>query len=170
MGICVSSKNNTSTQNIKRKTKNKLSDEQKKNLRNTFDKFDKNSSGILSLDELELILWQFKLETDAEVVQHHFTELDEDKDGKLSFEEFLAWIAAVTSNIHPQDQTLNAFRIYDIDHTGFVSYQQFKEVALRMGLVKSKQDVDDYIKQIDIDNGAHIDYVEFAKSIHKNNH
>ncbi|KNA23432.1 hypothetical protein SOVF_024780 [Spinacia oleracea] len=58
--------------------------------------FDKDGSGYIDLDELRDALSDESAETDADVLTEIMREVDTDKDGRISYEEFVAMMKAGT--------------------------------------------------------------------------
>ncbi|XP_020892341.1 putative calmodulin-like protein 6 [Exaiptasia diaphana] len=61
----------------------------------TFKTFDKNDNGTIERDELQHLLKS--LSFDAKRQQNAFETLDKDKNGKISFPEFLSWLNLLPS-------------------------------------------------------------------------
>ncbi|KAL6973326.1 Calcium-dependent protein kinase 10 [Sarracenia purpurea var. burkii] len=64
--------------------------------RRAFMFFDKDGSGYIELDELREALADESGETDADVLNEIMREVDTDKDGKISYDEFVAMMKAGT--------------------------------------------------------------------------
>jgi len=60
-------------------------------LRQAFDKVDKDNSGAIDLSELEALCGQLNHTVKHDEVTALFKEIDTNHDGKISFEEFVAW-------------------------------------------------------------------------------
>lgn len=78
-----------------------------------------------------------------------FAEIDSNRDGSLSFEEFLAWVSSVeTSSLNVTDNILEAldveslFSSADIDKNGSISFEEFK--LWTTGLLVGEDECDPY--------------------------
>ncbi|KAI7737575.1 hypothetical protein M8C21_019536, partial [Ambrosia artemisiifolia] len=69
--------------------------ENDEHLRKAFMFFDKDGSGYIDLDELEQVLYE-PGHADMQVLNEIMKEVDTDKDGKISFKEFVAMMKAGT--------------------------------------------------------------------------
>ena len=68
--------------------------ESEEHLRRAFEFFDKDGSGFIEVAELGEILAGDSKRTDASVVEEIMREVDRDKDGRVSYEEFLEMMKA----------------------------------------------------------------------------
>ena len=60
-------------------------------LKEAFDSFDKDQSGSLDLDEIVKLASSVGAKANKKDLEDLFKSIDVNHDGKLSFEEFLAW-------------------------------------------------------------------------------
>jgi Ca2+-binding EF-hand superfamily protein len=60
-------------------------------LKQIFDKFDKDGSGEIDVSEAGNLLEELGQDNSPEAVQKFVTWLDEDRSGKVEFQEFLNW-------------------------------------------------------------------------------
>ncbi|KAA8540913.1 hypothetical protein F0562_024949 [Nyssa sinensis] len=70
--------------------------ENDEHFRKAFNFFDKDGSGYIELDELREALADESGETDADVLNEIMREVDTDKDGQISYEEFVVMMKAGT--------------------------------------------------------------------------
>ena len=59
-----------------------------------FKTFDKNNNGFITIKELQDVMHQYGEKLSDEDVQLMFEETDYDKDGKISFEDFVLMMMA----------------------------------------------------------------------------
>ncbi len=57
-----------------------------------------------------------------------------------------------------EDMLRDAFRVFDADGSGSISVAEFKDAALEMGEIFSEEEVDEMIREIDIDGDGQINY------------
>lgn len=70
--------------------------ENDEHFRRAFMFFDKNESGFIELDELRVALSDEAGETDSDVLNEIMREVDTDKDGQISYNEFVAMMKTGT--------------------------------------------------------------------------
>ena len=56
-------------------------------------------------------------------------DIDRDGSGTIEFTEFLEMMTAKMSDRDPREEMLKAFRLFDDDETGKISFRNLKRVA-----------------------------------------
>lgn len=98
--------------------------ENDEHLRRAFMFFDKDGSGYIELDELEQVLYE-NGQADIDVLNQIVKEVDTDKDGRISFEEFVAMMKAGTD-------WRKASRQYSRERFNNLSVNLMKDGSLRL--------------------------------------
>ncbi|KAI3777562.1 hypothetical protein L1987_47362 [Smallanthus sonchifolius] len=98
--------------------------ENDEHLRKAFMFFDKNGSGYIELDELEQVLYE-PGHADMQVLNEIMKEVDMDKDGQISFKEFIAMMKAGTD-------WRKASRQYSRERFKSMSVNLMKDGSLRL--------------------------------------
>lgn len=98
-------------------------------LKEAFDSFDKDKSQSLDTTEVARLAASLGVKTDSRAIEELFKTIDVDHDGRLSFDEFLAWYRVgkhtklasmlkyqmqATRGIKLMDEKLNAARKGDV--------------------------------------------------------
>mmetsp|Transcript_2649 Transcript_2649/g.9347 ORF Transcript_2649/g.9347 Transcript_2649/m.9347 type:complete len:148 (-) Transcript_2649:1338-1781(-) len=140
-----------------------LSQEEIDACREAFNKFDKDCSGNIDINELRATLNAMGQNPTDEELFHMMNSVDEDKSGEIEFTEFLKVIenqkeaaAAAASDA----DTVEAFVALggNIDRTGTISADKLRNVCKEFGLTI---DIDKLIRETDTDGSGEIDYEEF---------
>jgi serine/threonine-protein phosphatase 2B regulatory subunit len=100
---------------------------------------------------------------------------DSDGDGRVSFEEFVNYLAKFSCKGKSEDKLKLAFDIYDIDNDGFISPGELFIVLKQMSAShlsdqQLQQVVDKTIRDADYDCDNKICFDEFCKIITERNH
>lgn len=99
-----------------------LSHQEESQARNLFRELDENGDGVLSLGELEKGLSRLGLD-----VEELFVQLDVNHSGYVNYTEFLTaavnWKRALS-----EDHLREAFKIYDFDRDGQISFEELKTI------------------------------------------
>ena len=96
--------------------------------------------------------------------------IDKNKDGKISFTEFVSGLSSLHSDGPLEDKVKFVFNIYDMDGDGFISNGElFKVLKMMVGTnlkdTELQQLVDRTIIQLDKDFDGMISYPEFCEGI-----
>ncbi len=135
-------------------------------LKKKFNALDKDKSGTLEPEELLSVPGLVK----NPLVRRVINVLDENKDGKISFEEFVTGLATLSTGSDDQSKVQFAFRVYDFDNDGFISngdlFQTLKMmVGDNLSDVQLQQLVDRTIAQSDDDGDGMLSFDEFQKVV-----
>jgi centrin-1 len=60
-------------------------------------------------------------------------EIDKDGSGKLSYNDFLSLMSIKMAEKDTKEEILKAFRLFDDDDTGTISFKNLKRVAKELG-------------------------------------
>ena len=135
-------------------------------LEQRFRRLDKDGSGMLEPNEF------FDIPELAQnpLVQRVISVFDKNKDGNISFYEFVTGISKISEAGSEEDKMRFLFSIYDIEGDGFISNGElFKVLKMMVGNnltdVQLQQLVDRTIIRADEDFDGKISYEEFCKMI-----
>ena len=90
-------------------------------------------------------------------------EVDADGNGTIDFPEFLTMMARKMKDVDSEDEIKEAFRVFDKDGNGFISAAELRHLMINIGEKLSDDEVDQMIKEADIDGDGQVNYEEFAK-------
>ena len=65
--------------------------------------------------------------------------------------------------MEPEEEILGAFKVFDKDGNGFVSEAKLRHVMTNLGEKLTDEEVDEMIREADIDGDGQINYEEFVK-------
>ncbi|CRG95088.1 calcium dependent protein kinase 5, putative [Plasmodium gallinaceum] len=132
-------------------------------LKKTFEAFDHNGDGVLTISEIFHCLKVNDSELDRELY-FLLKQLDTDGNGLIDYTEFLA--ACLDHSIFQQDVICrNAFNVFDLDGDGIITKDELYKI-LSFSAVQisfSKEIIENLIKEVDSNNDGFIDYDEFYK-------
>ena len=139
----------------------RLGDNEIKDLKEIFSAFDTDKDGQISLQELEKGLLELNsIHSCEQDIEDLFNSIDVDKNFRIDYTEFLA--ATISEKTYLQkDRLFEAFCMLDKDNDGRITKEEIMEV-LRLEKDKEK-DIENYIKQVDINGDGIIDYIEFLQ-------
>jgi calcium-dependent protein kinase len=138
-----------------------LSNEERAKLRSSFMNMDKNKCGTITLGEFKKCVEENMDIGDTDVNQI-FAAIDSANNGEIQYSEFLA--AIVSSRIHLYDDYLQtAFRRFDTDASGFITFDNLKEVLSDLSDAEIKEIMD----EVNSSHDGKITQQEFVDFIHK---
>ena len=118
-----------------------ITDEQRKDLQDIFDQFDKDKDGKISGKELANAMESMGQNPTDEEINEMMREVDLNQDGKIDFDEFMILMTKSSPDTQTEEEVINAFRVYKM----------------------TEEEADEMVKQADIDKDGMINYEEFVR-------
>jgi calmodulin len=100
--------------------------------------------------------------TEAELMDM-INEIDADGNGTIDFPEFLTMMARKMKDTDSEEEILEAFKVFDKDGNGFISAAELRHIMTNLGEKLTDEEVDEMIREADIDGDGQINYEEFVK-------
>ncbi|CAD7086317.1 unnamed protein product [Hermetia illucens] len=144
-----------------------LSDEQKADIKEAFDLFDTEGSGLIDIKELKVAIRALGFEPKKEEIKRMTAEIDKDGTGKLSFADFLQLMSVKMAEKDTKEEILKAFRLFDDDDTGKISFKNLKRVARELGENLTDEELREMIDEADLDGDGEVNQEEFLRIMKK---
>jgi len=156
----------------KRKTgpKPELTEEQKHEIREAFDLFDTDGSGTIDIKELKVAMRALGFEPKKEEIKKMVADLDKDaasQNSGIDFNDFLLMMTQKMSEKDSREEILKAFRLFDDDETGKISFKNLKRVAKELGENLTDEELQEMIDEADRDGDGEINENEFLRIMKK---
>ena len=87
----------------------------------------------------------------------------------IEYEEFLKMMTHKILNRDPKDEILKAFRVFDDDETGKISFKNLKRVAKELGERMTDEELQEMIDEADRDGDGEVNAEEFLRIMKKTN-
>merc|ERR1719258_786652 len=116
------------------KKQKELTEEQKQEIKEAFDLFDTDGSELHRFQRAQscnACTW-FRAQERGDT-EKMISDVDDDGSGTIEYEEFLKMMTHKILNRDPKDEILKAFRLFDDDETGKISFKNLKRVAKELG-------------------------------------
>ena len=126
-----------------------LTEEQKQEIREAFDLFDTDGSGTIDAKELKVAMRALGFEPKKEEIKKMISDIDKDGSGTIDFSEFLEMMTAKMSEKDSREEILKAFRLFDDDETGKISFRNLKRVAKELGENMTDEELQEMIAEAD---------------------
>ena len=128
-----------------------------------FSLFDKDGDGTITTKELGTVMRSLgQNPTEAELMDM-INEVDADGNGTIDFPEFLTMMARKMKDTDSEEEILEAFKVFDKDGNGFISAAELRHIMTNLGEKLTDEEVDEMIREADVDGDGQINYEEFVK-------
>jgi len=122
-----------------------------------------NKTGTITTKELGTVMRSLgQNPTEAELVDM-IQEIDADGNGTVDFPEFLTMMARKMKDTDSEEEILEAFKVFDKDGNGFISAAELRHIMTNLGEKLTDEEVDEMIREADVDGDGQINYEEFVK-------
>ena len=96
-------------------------------------------------------------------IQDWVKEVDPDGTGSIGFDEFANLMSKIYKNSDTEEELLEAFKVFDRDGNGLIDAAELKYVLTNLGEKLTDEEVDEMLREADIDGDGQINYEEFVK-------
>jgi len=139
-----------------------------------FEKFDTDHSGVLDVAEFHKAMRSLGLGYSYADAENLFNMMDEDGNGEMSMQEFLAHCREYIGNsaeaavdedpTDPESQARRAFKKYDRNRRGYLEIVEFSKAIQELGLGSSLADAEQLFDMADEDGSGRLDEAAFVRT------
>jgi len=144
-----------------------LSDEQKADIKEAFDLFDTECTGQIDSKELKVAMRALGFEPKKEEIKRMVADIDKECSGKISFTDFLQVMTVKMAEKDSNEEILKAFRLFDDDETGTISFKNLKRVAKELGEELNDEELREMLDEADLDGDGEVNEEEFLRVMKK---
>lgn len=146
-----------------------ITDEERAELKETFQLFDRDNDGYLNVRELGEAMRAMAQHPTEQEIQELVKKPDGDEGPALTdFDAYLNIMAKRMTVPEPDDQLLEAFRVFDKEGTGTISAADLRKIVTTMGERLTDEEVEEMIREADDDGDGQINYQEFTQLLIQN--
>merc|ERR1712118_409588 len=149
------------------KTKEGLTDEQRQEIREAFELFDTDGSGSVDAKELKVAMRALGFEPKKDEIAKMIADVDDSGDGEIDFDEFMVMMTAKMGEKDSRDDLIKAFRVFDSDETGGISFKNLSRVAKELGENMTDEELEEMIAEIDRSGNGQITEDDFMRVMRK---
>ncbi|XP_009573369.1 PREDICTED: caltractin-like, partial [Fulmarus glacialis] len=142
-----------------------LSEEHRRELREAFELFDRDGSGLIDVSDLKITVRALGCELGREEMKRIVSEFGEEGSGKLTFKLFLQVMTQKMAEPCLKKEILQAFEVFDCDGTGKISFENLKVVASEVGEDITDEELQEMIDEADVDGDGEVDKQEFLRML-----
>merc|ERR1711862_1087567 len=100
-------------------------------------------------------------------IEKMIADVDDDGSGEIGFPEFLKMMTNKILNKDPVDDMMKAFKLFDDDQTGSVSFKNLKRVAKETNQVLTDDELQEMLDDVDKDGDGVLNEEEFIAMMRK---
>ncbi|CAN1253234.1 CAM, partial [Linum perenne] len=123
----------------------------------------RTAMGCITTKELGTVMRSLGQNPTEAELQDMINEVDADGNGTIDFPEFLNLMARKMKDTDSEEELKEAFRVFDKDQNGFISAAELRHVMTNLGEKLTDEEVDEMIREADVDGDGQINYEEFVK-------
>ncbi|KAL3512481.1 hypothetical protein ACH5RR_025198 [Cinchona calisaya] len=142
-----------------------LTQEQIAEFKEAFKLFDDDNTGCIATKHLGTVMRSLGLNPTEAELQDMIDEVDPDVNETINFHHFLDLMARKIEETVSEDLLKEAFQVFDKDRTGFISAAELRQVLTTQGDKMTDEEVDEMLKEADVDGDGQVNYAEFVKKI-----
>ncbi|XP_076321606.1 uncharacterized protein LOC143231022 isoform X2 [Tachypleus tridentatus] len=135
-----------------------LTDEQIAEFREAYMLFDKDSDGRITATELGVVMRSLGQKPTEKDLCNMVEMVDQDGNGTIEFNEFLFMMSKKMKESDREEELREAFRVFDRDGDGYISSAELSHVMINLGEKLTEDDVEDMIKEADVDGDGRVNY------------
>ncbi|KAJ6218910.1 hypothetical protein RDWZM_004722 [Blomia tropicalis] len=139
-----------------------LSEEQVAEFKEAFMLFDKDLDGRITATELGIVMRSLGQRPTETELKNMVTMVDQDGNGTIEFNEFLHMMSKKMKETDKEEELKEAFRVFDRNGDGFISAPELRLVMTNLGEKLTDEEVEDMIKEADLDGDGLVNYDEFV--------
>lgn len=159
-------KNSSETAN---KDEISLTEQQKRDVKEALSLFDYNHDNKLKTKELKVAMRALGFEPKREEVRKILIDMNREQADYLTLNDFMEIMSRKYTERDVMDEIRKAFQLFDEDNTGFISLENLKKVAEKLGEKFKDEDLQEMIDEADKDGDGCISLEEFATVMQKTN-
>ncbi|XP_013771959.1 calmodulin-A-like isoform X1 [Limulus polyphemus] len=139
-----------------------LTEEQVAEFKEAFMLFDKDSDGRITATELGIVMKSLGQQPTEKELRNMVEMVDQDGNGTIEFNEFLFMMSKKMKESDREEELSEAFKVFDRNGDGFISSSELSHVMFNLGEKLTEDDIEDMIKEADLDGDGLVNYQEFV--------
>lgn len=157
---------------VQRKSKSnriQLTAPQKQEIREAFDLFDTDGTGHIDVKELKVTMRALGFEPKKEDIKKILMDLGKDGNSSIDYNDFYQIMEIKMSERDDKAEMEKAFRLFDDDNTGKISFKNLKRICQEIDDVINDEELQEMIDEADRDGDGQVNLQEFLRIMKKSN-
>lgn len=139
-----------------------LTEDQVAEFHEAFRLFDKDGDQRITWSEVGIVMRALGQRPSEDELRKLIKEVDADGNGTIEFHEFLHMMSKKSKDVDREKELKEAFRILDRNGDGFITHDELSTVMANLGEKLTAEDIDDMIKEADVDKDGKVNFHEFC--------
>jgi len=152
---------------VAKKQEDQLNAEQMAEMKEAFNLFDKDGDGKITTKELSVVMRSLGQKPTEAELKDMIREVDIDNSGTIEFGEFITMMSKKLASSDAETELKEAFKTFDRDGDGLITKQELLTIMTKLGESLTNEDVEDMIREADLDGDGKINFFEFKKMMSK---
>ena len=136
-----------------------------KEFKTYFYQADTDKNGLISYQELKLLLEKLKYPCSWAELQDYVNEVDINENGDIGVEAFLDIIENIQKENDTEEELQEVFKIFDKNNTKLITTENVYDVFSKIDENIKKEEIYQMFKECDLDNDGYLNYEEFTRMI-----
>jgi calmodulin len=132
-------------------------------LKITFEIFDKDFDGFISLEEFGYVMKSLGYELSDTELQDMMKEVMKDDLFRINFEQFMLIMNKRGKDADIVEEYIEAFRVFDREGNGTVNRDELRHIMVALGERVSVEELDVMLQDADVNGDGLIEYKNFVR-------
>ena len=146
-------------------TAEKKLDEKMAILKESFELFDKNADGEITVDELTKFFENMGDKLNKGEIQDMINEVDKEGNGSINFEDFKSLMNRKLRDEDIEEEIIETFKKFDLNNNGLIGPDDVFNLLQSFGQDITMNEAEEMIKNVDLDQDGFVNYQEFVKML-----
>lgn len=151
----------------KEKRKTELTDEQLEEIKEAYNLFDTDQSGVIDIRELKAAMRALGFEMRKEEVKKMLADIDKDANADITLDDFIRMMTGKMGDRDSHEEIMKVFKLFDEDESGFITFRNLKHICQELGESLTDDELQEMIEEADRDNDGQISADEFYRVMKK---
>lgn len=144
-----------------RRTRPGLTEDEVDEIREAFNLFDNEGTGVIDPKELKSAMQSLGFETKNPTIYQMFSELERETTGPIDFDRFLDGITNKLGDRETREGIQKIFNLFDTERKGSISLKDLKRVSKELGETMSEDELREMLDRADSNGDGEISMDDF---------
>lgn len=152
-----------------RKLRNEFTEEQKQEIKDAFELYDQEATGMIDARELRIAMRALGFEQRKDEVRRILADIDKYGDGAIKYEDFLEILTQKNVEKDPIEEIRRAFRLMCEEGSDKITLKSLKKLIKDLGENMTDDEIAEMIEEADKDQDGEVGEEDFLRIMKKTN-